>query len=68
MTLVYIQQRSYHYVFLCIDGSVFRCLYLNVDGNGLAHADMVRMICIVFMYMYIYCVNETQFKLGLVVF
>ena len=68
MTLIYIQQGSYHYVFCGMDVSVFRCLYLDVDGNKLVHAVMVCMICIVFMYMYIYCVNETQFKLGLVVF
>ena len=41
MTLIYIQQRSYHYDFCGIDVSVCRCLYLDVYGNELVHAVMV---------------------------
>ena len=49
MTLIYIQQRSYHYIILWVDVGVVWCLYLNVDGSGMAHADMVCMICIMFV-------------------
>ena len=67
MSLIYIQQRSYHYVILCVDGSVLRCLYLSMDGSGMAVLTWyVRYV--VFIHMYMYCVNETLFELGLVVF
>ena len=44
MSLIYIQQRSYHYIILCVDGSVIRCLYLDVDGSGMAHADKKEIV------------------------
>ena len=52
MSLIYIQQRSYHYIILCVDGSVIRCLYLDVDGSGMAHADMVYVMLCLFVCMY----------------